>query len=32
MRRLLQNEPEGDLIGWTKTVMQDPNEGMPIAL
>ena len=27
-----KNEPEEDLIDWAKTVMQDPNEGMPIAL
>jgi hypothetical protein len=27
-----KNEPEDDLIDWAKTVMQDPNEGMPIAL
>jgi len=27
-----KKEPEEDLIGWTKTIMQCPNEGMPIAL
>ena len=27
-----KNEPDNDLTDWVKTVMQDPKDGMPIAL